>query len=508
MILKSSNIIFTEINDGKIAPIADVMLMSFALDAGKYGHEWQNLLKNHDDLLPIESAPSALEPKQDFGALAIDDARKIYGNQAAMLMAFYHYFAERLCLEKLYSLYQLLDIPLSQVLYQIERRGILLDADYLKKLSQEFAEKIAAHQIRIYQLAGEEFNIGSPKQLGQILFEKLNLPKGRKTKTGQYSTDNDLLDELTAEGFEIASLVQDWRHISKLRSTYSEILPVMQEADGRVRTRFNIAGAQTGRLSSVDPNLQNIPVRDSLGKKIRQAFIAPKGKLLLSLDYSQIELRLLAHIAELDSMISAFRQGVDIHQFTASEVFEVPLESVSDEQRRNAKAVNFGIIYGISAFGLARQLGISREQAKQYINLYLARYQGLQSYMDSRIEMASKLGFTQTLWGRKTYFPTINDRNHAKRNYAARQAINAPIQGSAADIIKQAMIEIEAVIAQEGLPASLLLQVHDELVFEAPEASIDALAERFQTLMVAAAGDLSVPLMVDIGVGKNWAEAH
>ena len=255
---------FTEINDGKIAPIADVMLMSFALDAGKYGHEWQNLLKNHEDLLPIESVGAPPRAEARFRrAGKIEDALKIYGNQATMLMAFYHYFSERLCLEKLYSLYQLLDIPLSQVLYHIERRGILLDGDYLKNLSQEFAEKIAAHQMRIYQLAGEEFNIGSPKQLGQILFEKLNLPKGRKTKTGQYSTDNDLLDELTAEGFEIASIIQDWRHISKLRSTYSETLPVMQGADGRVRTRFNIVGAQTGRLSSVDPNLQNIPVRDS-----------------------------------------------------------------------------------------------------------------------------------------------------------------------------------------------------------------------------------------------------
>ncbi len=500
--------LFASILEVEIVAVADIMLMSFVLDAGKHGHKFQELINFHAEELSAYGREERISDKIDFAALPIEEAIRIATNDCATILRLYQFFLPRLCQQGLYSLYQTMEIPLIQVLFAMECQGILLDAPYLQKLSANFAKQLTQLSAEIFQLTKEEFNIASPKQLGVILFEKMGLPYGRKTKTGQYSTDNDLLDKLVLEGHLIAGLLQNWRHISKLRSTYSESLPLLQAQDLRVHTDFNMVGAQTGRLSSIEPNLQNIPVRDALGKDIRKGFIAPIGKILLSLDYSQIELRLIAHIAGLKSLIDAFKRDEDIHQFTASEVFKVPLDAVTPAQRRDAKAVNFGIIYGISAFGLARQLMISRSQAQDYINAYMVRYPGLKNYMEQTVKQASHDGFVRTLFGRQIHLPAINDKNHAKRNYAMRQAINAPIQGSAADIIKRAMVIIHQKIIDEHLPAKLLLQVHDELIFEVGQAEQEEMSVIFTKIMIEAGGALSVPLIVDSGYGHNWAQAH
>ncbi len=496
-------------------PSDDVLLLSFLLDAGKKKHGLQDL---SDELLQTAigqklRTSQGILAKQDIILLSPSDIAEDIAYHALAIMQIYKHLWQRLCSEGMVSLYRLMEMRLMPILARMEWAGILLDKAHLQQLSDEFGNEIKTLTQNIHLIAGEEFNIGSPKQLGVILFEKLALPHGRKTKTGQYSTDNDLLDKLIVDGHSIARDIQQWRHLSKLRSTYTESLPLMQDADDRVRTNYSVAGAQTGRLSSIDPNLQNIPIRDAEGKKIREAFIVPKGKLLLSLDYSQIELRLIADIANLDSLIDAFHAGADIHQFTASEVFKIPLDEVSASHRRDAKAVNFGIIYGISAFGLARQLMISRTQAKDYIDAYLARYQGLQNYMDETILIATKQGYVETIFGRKIHLPHINDKNPMKRQYAGRQAINAPIQGSAADIIKQAMLMIDDAIIKQNIPAKMLLQVHDELLFEVEEYAINDVAQTLTSIMQDAGNDvpnyqLKVPLIVESGYGKNWAEAH
>ncbi len=440
----------------KTAPCEDILLLSFTLDAGRKKHGFLALVEEFlpPELENIISQSHDIYSKQDIALYAPNDAKDTIATYAFGVLQLYKILWQRLCTEGMVALYRTLDMALLPILAKMEWDGILLDRPHLQQLSAEFAVKIKALEGNIHQAAGEEFNIGSPKQLGVILFDKMALPFGRKTKTGQYSTDNDLLDNLVLEGHGIASDIQQWRHLSKLRSTYSESLPVMQDVDDRIRTNYAMAGAQTGRLSSIDPNLQNIPIRDDEGKKIREAFIAPKGKLLLSLDYSQIELRLIADIARLESLIDAFHKGADIHQFTASEVFNIPLDEVDAGRRRDAKAVNFGIIYGISAFGLARQLMISRKKAKEYIDAYLERYQGLKKYMDETVEIAGKQGYVQTLFGRKIHLPHINDKNPMKRQYAGRQAINAPIQGTAADIIKQAMLMVDSAITHDKLPCT------------------------------------------------------
>ena len=496
------------------APCEDVLLLSFTLDAGRKKHGFLALA---EEFLPAPLADIIMQShethsKQDIALYAPNDAKDVIATHAFGVLQLYKILWQRLCTEGMVSLYRTLDMALLPILAKMEWDGVLLDGKHLQKLSDEFAVKIKSLEGNIHQAAGEEFNIGSPKQLGVILFDKMALPFGRKTKTGQYSTDNDLLDNLVLEGHSIASDIQQWRHLSKLRSTYSESLPVMQDADDRIRTNYAMAGAQTGRLSSIDPNLQNIPIRDEEGKKIREAFIAPQGKLLLSLDYSQIELRLIADIAQLESLIDAFHKGADIHQFTASEVFNIPLDKVDAGRRRDAKAVNFGIIYGISAFGLARQLMISRKQAKEYIDAYLERYQGLKKYMDETVEIAGKQGYVQTLFGRKIHLPHINDKNPMKRQYAGRQAINAPIQGTAADIIKQAMLMVDKAIIADKLPARMLLQVHDELLFEVEESAIEAVTQTLTNIMqqvyLPDGNQLKVPLIVESGYGRNWAEAH
>jgi DNA polymerase I len=394
----------------------------------------------------------------------------------------------------------------------MELAGIKVDAASLKRLSADLGKRMAELEREIHKLAGHEFNIGSPKQLGEVLFDSLGLAGGKKGKTGAYATGAEVLDELAAQGHELPARVLDWRQISKLKSTYTDTLTEqINHATGRVHTSFALAATSTGRLSSTDPNLQNIPVRTEEGRKIRRAFIAEKGHKLLSVDYSQIELRLAAHMADVAALKEAFRGGADIHAMTASQVFGVPVEGMDPMVRRKAKAINFGIIYGISGFGLAQQLGIPQAEAKAYIDAYFVKYPGIRAYMDRTKADARAQGYVSTIFGRRCHVPGINDKNPARRSFMERAAINAPIQGSAADIIKRAMIRIDPALAAAKLKARMLLQVHDELLFEVPDAEVEATAAVVKKVMEGAAGpaqELSVPLVADVGVGENWAEAH
>jgi DNA polymerase-1 len=399
--------------------------------------------------------------------------------------------------------------PIVPVLAEMERHGVRVDRAALSRLSGDFAQRMAALESEIHGLAGGPFNVGSPKQLGEVLFDQMGLGGGRKGKTGAYSTGADVLEELAAQGHDLPARVLDWRMLSKLKSTYTDTLQdAINPETGRVHTAYMIAGAATGRLASLDPNLQNIPVRTEEGRRIREAFVAEAGNVLVSLDYSQIELRILAHMADIAALKEAFRQGLDIHAMTASEMFGVPIEGMPAHIRRQAKAINFGVIYGISAFGLANNLRIPREQAKKFIDTYFERFPGIREYMDTTIAFGKAHGHVETLFGRRVHIPEIGARGpHAAA--AQRQAINAPIQGSAADILRRAMIRVPDAI--RGLPARLLLTVHDELLFEVAEGAIDETVAAVRRVMEAAtlpAVRLDVPLVVDAGHGANWAAAH
>jgi DNA polymerase-1 len=397
----------------------------------------------------------------------------------------------------------------------MEMAGIQVDRDTLSRMSNAFAQKMAGLEAEIQDIAGEPFNVGSPKQLGEILFDRLQVPGGEKGKTGAYATGADILEDITTledtnpKAATLAARVLDWRQLSKLKSTYTDALQDHIHPDtGRVHTSYSITGAVTGRLSSTDPNLQNIPVRTEEGRRIREAFVAPKGKLLVSLDYSQIELRILAHIADIRELQQAFRDGLDIHALTASEMFNVPLDQMTSDIRRQAKAINFGVIYGISGFGLARNLRIPRAEAQGFIDRYFQRFPGIKGYMDATIKEAQARGFVTTLFGRKIHTPEINAKGPTA-GFAKRAAINAPIQGTAADVIRRAMIRMPQAIAD--LPARMLLQVHDELLFEVDEDSAPALAARAKDVMEAAAHPavaFKVPLIVEAGQGRTWAAAH
>jgi DNA polymerase-1 len=415
----------------------------------------------------------------------------------------------RLVAEHMVGVYETIERPLIPVLEQMERTGIRVEADQLKRLSDDFAVRLEDLQEEIHGLAGHPFNVGSPKQLGEVLFDEMGLPGGKKSaKTGAYVTSADVLDDLAAQGHDLPARVLDWRQLAKLKNTYTDTLVgEINPATGRVHTSYGQTGASTGRLSSSDPNLQNIPVRTVEGRKIRRAFVADKGWTLLSADYSQIELRLLAHVAGIEALKDAFRDGLDIHALTASQVFGVPVEGMDPMVRRQAKAINFGIIYGISAFGLARQLGIPRSQAGAYIEAYFERYPGIRDYMERTKAEARAQGYVTTLFGRKCHLRAINDKNPARKSFAERAAINAPIQGGAADIIKRAMVRLPGALLDAGLSARMLLQVHDELVFEVPEAEVDDTAALVKKVMESAAS-LEVPLVLDTGVGYNWDQAH
>ena len=497
-----------------IAPVDDTMLLSFALNAGIHNHGMDELSERYFQHTPIPFKEVCGSGKSQitFDRVPLDKATQYAAEDADVTLRLWHAFKPRLHRDKVTTVYETLDRPLIPVLADMERAGIKVDRDHLSRLSSDFAQRMAGLEAEAYESAGQEFNMGSPKQLGDILFGEMGLEGGKKTKTGAWSTDASQLDFLAAQGHELPQIILNWRTLSKLRSTYTEALQdAINPNTGRVHTSYSMAGAQTGRLSSTDPNLQNIPIRTEEGRKIREAFIAEPGMVLISADYSQIELRLLAHIAGIDTLRDAFREGLDIHAMTASEMFDTPIEGMDPMVRRRAKAINFGIIYGISAFGLANQLGIQRGEASDYIKAYFQKFPGIQKYMDETKAFAKENLYVQTAFGRKLHLKEMASKNGAQRAFAERQAINAPIQGSAADIIKRAMIAMPEALASKKLDAKMLLQVHDELIFEVPEAQAQDTIKLVQTTMANAhkpALDLSVPLVVDARAAKSWAEAH
>ncbi|MCR9067543.1 MAG: DNA polymerase I [Rhodobacteraceae bacterium] len=494
----------------EVGPIDDTMLMSYAMNAGLHGHGMDALSDRYlgHVPIPIKDLIGSGKSQITFDRVPIADAAPYAAEDADVTWRLWQSFRPQLHRAQVTTVYETLERPLVPVLARMEMAGIKVDRDVLSRMSNAFAQKMAGLEAEIHELAGESFNVGSPAQLGEILFDKMGLEGGKKGKTGKYATPADVLEDL-ATTHDLPARVLDWRQLSKLKSTYTDALQDHINPDtGRVHTSYSIAGANTGRLASTDPNLQNIPVRTEDGRRIREAFIAEPGKVLVSLDYSQIELRILAHIAGIDALKQAFKEGQDIHAATASEMFNVPLDQMTPEVRRQAKAINFGVIYGISGFGLARNLRIPRAEAQGFIDRYFERFPGIRDYMDETKAFAKKNLYVQTLFGRKIHTPEINAKGPTA-GFAQRAAINAPIQGTAADIIRRAMIRMEAAI--EGLPARMLLQVHDELLFEVEEGAVDELTARARAVMEEAAHPavhLAVPLVVDAGQGAHWAEAH
>jgi DNA polymerase-1 len=493
-----------------VTPIDDTMVISYVLDGAKNGHGMDELAARHLDHRTITFSEVCGSGKTQitFDKVALDKATAYAAEDAEVTFRLHAALKPRLVQERLVTVYETLDRPLIPILADMEAAGVKVDPAVLKTLSEDFAGRMAELESEIHRLAGETFNIASPKQLGEILFERMSLPGGRKGKTGAYGTGADVLEELAAQGHELPARVLDWRQLAKLKSTYTDALMAeINPATGRVHTSFAQTIASTGRLSSIEPNLQNIPIRTEEGRKIRTAFVALPGKVLLSADYSQIELRLVAHVADIKAMKSAFKNNADIHAATASEMFGVPIAGMDPMIRRRAKAINFGIIYGISGFGLANQLGIPRAEAQSYIDAYFQRFPEIRDYMDKTKAEAKQQGFVLTPFGRKVWIPGIGDRNPAMRGFAERAAINAPIQGGAADIIKRAMIRLPRALREAGLAAAMLLQVHDELIFEVPEREVEATRTVVKRIMEGAVV-LDVPIVVDTGTGASWAEAH
>lgn len=498
----------------EIAGYDDVMLMSYVLEAGKGGHSLESLSERWLGHMPASYKETAGTGKSgvSFDRVDIDRAAAYAAEKADLTLRLSMVLKPRLTADKLTRVYERLERPMVAALARMEERGITIDRQILSRLSGELAQKAAAIEDEIYEVAGERFTIGSPKQLGDILFGKLGLPGGAKTKTGQWSTSAQVLEDLAAMGHELPRKIVDWRQLTKLKSTYTDALPsYIHPQTKRVHTSYSLASTTTGRLSSVEPNLQNIPIRTAEGRKIRAAFISTPGHRLVSADYSQIELRVLAHVADIPQLRQAFADGVDIHAMTASEMFGVPVDGMPSEIRRRAKAINFGIIYGISAFGLANQLSIERSEAGEYIKRYFERFPGIRDYMDSTKAFARDHGYVETIFGRRAYYPEIRSSNPQVRAFNERAAINAPIQGSAADIIRRAMVRMESALQAEKLSARMLLQVHDELIFEVEEPEIEAtlpviIATMEQAAMPAIA--MKVPLKVDARAAFNWDEAH
>jgi DNA polymerase-1 len=498
-----------------LVPIDDVMLISYALEGGAHSQDLEELSTINLDHKPIARGDVCGTGKAAvmFDAVAPDRALNFAAESADVALRLHQVLKPRLAQERLLTLYETIERPLVPVVAAMEHAGIKVDARALQALSQDFAGRIAQIEREIQDIAGAELNPGSPKQLGEVLFDKLKLPGGKKGKTGAYATGADILEELAlTSGHPLPQKILDWRQLTKLKSTYTDTLQnEIDPTTGRVHTSYALALTPTGRLSSSDPNLQNIPIRTDEGRRIRHAFVAEKGHKLVSVDYSQIELRLAADMADIPALRDAFREGKDIHAMTASQVFGVPVEGMDPMVRRRAKAINFGIIYGISAFGLAAQLGIPQAEARDYIGAYMARYPGIREYMERTKKFAREHGYVETLFGRRCHVPGINDKNPAKRSYMERASINAPLQGTAADIIKRAMIRIPPALHERGLKARMLLQVHDELVFEVPDAEIEELSTVARAVMEKAhepARKLSVPLTCEAGAGMNWAEAH
>jgi DNA polymerase-1 len=498
----------------EITSYDDTMLMSYVVDAGRSDHGLDPLSQRYFDheTIDFNEVTKTGKGKVTFDCVEIKQATEYAGEDADATLRLWQVLKPRLAAEHMLHVYETLERPLLRVLARMERRGISIDRQVLSRLSGEFAQEAAGLEAEIKKIAGETVNPGSPKQIGDILFGKLGLPGGTKTKTGQWSTGARALEELAEQGHELPQKILDWRQVSKLKSTYTDALPgYVNPTTHRVHTSYALAATTTGRLSSSDPNLQNIPVRTEDGRKIRRAFVASPGHKLVSADYSQIELRLLAEIAGIEQLRKAFREGLDIHAMTASEMFGVPVKNMPGEVRRRAKAINFGIIYGISAFGLANQLGIAREEAGAYIRKYFERFPGIRDYMEETKAFAKKNGYVLTLFGRKCHYPDIGASNPSIRAFNERAAINARLQGTAADIIRRAMIRMEPALAKKKLGAQMLLQVHDELVFEVPDKEVEKTLPVVTSVMVEAplpALSLSVPLQVEAHAADNWDAAH
>jgi len=496
-----------------VAPIDCTMLISFVLEAGLHGHGLDELAKLHfgHDTIKYKDVAGSGKSHTGFAAVALDKARDYAAEDADYTLRLHRLLKPRLLSGRHLAFYETTERAMPEVVAQMEAYGIKVDATQLRRASEDFAKRMGELEVEIHSLAGYPFNIASPQQLGKVLFDELKLASGRKTKTGAYGTDADVLEELASE-HALPARVLDWRQLSKLKSTYADALVAqINPRTGRVHTSYSLAGASTGRLASTDPNLQNIPVRTEEGRKIRHAFIAEKGHVLLSADYSQIELRLAAHVADVAALKQAFAEGIDIHAATASEVFGVPVKGMDPNLRRRAKAINFGILYGISAFGLASQIDVPQAEAAQYIKAYFQRFPGIRDYMEETKAFAREHGYVETIFGRRCYLRGIKDANQSVRGFSERAAINALLQGAAADIIKRVMRRIPPALEKAGLSARMLLQVHDELVFEVAEKEVDETAALVKRVMEGAAMpvvELSVPLVVDTGSAKHWDEAH
>lgn len=498
----------------EVTPIEDTMLLSFCLDAGKNGHGMDELSLHHLEhrAIAFKDVCGTGKSQITFDKVAINDATKYAAEDAEITYRLWKLLKPRLIHDRVTTVYETIERPLIAPIAQMEQHGIKVDVQELNILSNDFGQRMAEYETRAEELAGEKFNIASPKQIGEIFFEKMRLTGGKKTASGQWQVDVDVMEDLANKGHELARTILDYRTLAKLKSTYTDNLKAaINPKTGRVHTSFNMVGALTGRLSSTDPNLQNIPIRTAEGRKIRHCFIADKGNVLISADYSQIELRLLAHVGQIEQLQRAFKENLDIHAMTASEMFGVPLSEMTSEIRRRAKAINFGIIYGISAFGLARQLGITNGEAKSYIDTYFARFPGIKDYMESMKSFAKEHAYVDTIFGRRIHLPSINSKGGAERSFAERQAINAPLQGAAADIIKRAMARVPVALEKAGLDVKMTLQVHDELVFECEESIAQKTCEIIKVTMEKAAMpavELSVPLIVEANYAKNWGDAH
>ncbi len=509
----------------RIASLDDTLLLSYALDGGRGNHGIDDLSIRHlgHTCIPyskvIELSPGSKKAGRTFAGVPIDKAAEYAAEDADVTLRLWLVLKPRLAAERIATVYETLERPLLPVIVDMELAGIKVDRAILSRLSSQFAQSIVRLEEEVGTLAGEKFNLGSPKQLGELLFDRLKLPGGKRTKSGQWETRAGLLDDLVGneelpdDARRLVNTMLEWRQLSKLRSTYTNALPNFIHPDtGRIHTSYALAATTTGRLASSDPNLQNIPVRTKEGREIRTAFIADEGYKLVSADYSQIELRVLAHIADIPQLKKAFAEGLDIHAMTASEMFGVPVKDMPSEVRRRAKAINFGIIYGISAFGLANQLSISREEAGTYIKTYFLRFPGIRDYMDATKKFAHEHGYVETVFGRRIHYPEINTKNPSMRGFLERAAINAPIQGSAADVIRRAMIRMPPAIEKAGLKSTrMLLQVHDELIFEVKDVEVDATIKLVRAVMegsASPAANLSVPLQVDAKAALNWDEAH
>ncbi|MCB1672769.1 MAG: DNA polymerase I, partial [Pseudomonadales bacterium] len=495
----------------RLAPFkSDILLASYVLNSVAIKHQLQEMVKYYLDQNPVdlEVLLGKGRTKHKFSQLPFDQATRYAAENADMILRLATLLEHELeVTANLAGLYRYYELPLVPVLQKMERTGIRVDADVLNQQSKELGLRLDELEQEVYNLAGEEFNLGSPKQLQQIFYEKLELPVLKKTKTGQPSTAEPVLQELAVD-YELPKLILEHRSLSKLKSTYTDKLPEqIKQATGRIHSTYQQAVAATGRLSSTEPNLQNIPIRTAEGRRIRKAFVCEPGYRLLAADYSQVELRIMAHLSRDAGLLKAFENSLDVHRATAAEVFETTVEEVTSEQRRRAKAINFGLIYGMSAFGLSNQLGIGRHEAQQYVDRYFERYPGVRRYMEQTQALADETGYVETLFGRRLYLPDIRAGNAVLRRAAQRTAINAPMQGTAADIIKHAMIDIDHWLEVAGLDARMLLQVHDELIFEVAEKDVELVADGVRFRMVTAAS-LDVPLVVEVGIGNNWDEAH